>query len=57
MMEEAEARLTALGCPKINLQIRRSDAQAIAFYERLGFAEDDVVSMGKRLEPDAPEAG
>ncbi len=54
MMEEAEARLRALGCPKISLQIRRSNAQAIAFYERLGFAEDDVVSMGKRLEPDLP---
>ena len=54
MMEEAEARLRALGCPKINLQIRRSNAEAIAFYERLGFAEDDVVSMGKRLGPDSP---
>jgi len=25
-------------------------ARAIAFYERVGFAEDAVVSMGKRLE-------
>jgi len=50
MVAEAEKRLRALGCPKINLMIRRSNAGAMAFYEKLGFSEDDVVSMGKRLE-------
>ena len=52
LMEEAEARLGALGCPKINLQVRSSNAGVIEFYERIGFSEDDVVSMGKRLEQD-----
>ena len=52
MMAEAEARLRMLGCPKINLQIRRSNAGALAFYRSIGYAQDDVVSMGKRLIED-----
>ena len=51
---EAERRLRAAGCPKINLQVRTSNAGVIEFYKRLGFALDDVVSMGKRLEHDGP---
>ena len=49
MTEYAEARLRELGCPKINLQIRTSNTGVIAFYKRIGFFEDDVISMGKRL--------
>ncbi len=52
MMEEAEACLRAAGCPKINLQIRSSNTGVIEFYKRIGFQIDDVVSFGKRLEPD-----
>src|SRR6185295_18620993 len=52
LMGEVEARLSALGCPKINLQVRRSNHEVVAFYAALGFKEDDVVSMGKRLERD-----
>ncbi len=52
MMTEAEDRLRAAGCPKINLQVRGSNAAAIEFYERIGFRRDDVVSLGKRLESD-----
>jgi len=52
MVDEAERRLRALGCPKINLQVRTTNREAIAFYERLGFAVDDVMSMGKRLVRD-----
>ena len=52
MVAEAERRLRRLGCPKINLQVRRSNLEVIAFYRRLGFTEDDVVSMGRRLEAD-----
>jgi len=50
LMDEAEARLRALGCPKINLQVRTSNADIIAFYKRVRYSVDDVVSMGKRLE-------
>ncbi len=52
LMEEVEARLRALGCPKINLQVRSSNAEVIEFYKRIGYSIDDVVSMGKRLEED-----
>ena len=54
MVAEAEARLAALGCPKINLQIRASNQAVIAFYHSLGFAVDDVISMGKRLGDAVP---
>ena len=46
------ALMRAVGCAKINLQVRTSNAGVIAFYERLGFKLDEVVSMGKRLLPD-----
>lgn len=48
----AQARLLEFGCPKINLQIRSTNAEVVAFYRALGFVEDDVLSMGKRLEHD-----
>ena len=47
---EAERQLTAIGCTKINLQIRRSNAQAQQFYRTLGYETEDRISMGKRLE-------
>jgi ribosomal protein S18 acetylase RimI-like enzyme len=55
LMTEVETRLRELGCAKLNLQIRRDNLQAIAFYERSGFKEDAVVSFGKRLERDDKE--
>jgi ribosomal protein S18 acetylase RimI-like enzyme len=56
MMREAEDRLRGAGCPKINLQIRRTNADVIAFYASLGYVQDEVVSMGRRLEVDQVEA-
>jgi len=52
LLAEAERLLRDLGCPKINLQIRRDNLEAIAFYERIGFTEDQSISLGKRLERD-----
>lgn len=52
MMEAAEVRLRELGCPKINLQVRRSNIQAANFYRSLGFLEDESISLGKRLLQD-----
>ena len=52
LMLEAEDRLKAMGCPKINLQVRTSNAEAVEFYTAVGYSVDDVVSMGKRLEED-----
>jgi ribosomal protein S18 acetylase RimI-like enzyme len=56
MMVEAEWLLQQAGCPKINLQVRTSNAQVIEFYKSIGFKVDDVVSMGKRLETDGPSS-
>ena len=52
IMAELEQQLLMLGCPKINLQVRNSNAEAIAFYQALGYQVDDVTSLGKRLIPD-----
>ena len=49
IMQEAEHKLRDAGCPKINIQIRTSNIDVIKFYKEVGFKEDDVVSMGKRL--------
>lgn len=56
MMGEAERRLRAEGCPKINVQVRTSNPDALRFYESMGFKRDEAVSLGKRLEHDAPPA-
>ena len=52
LMAEVERRLAELGCPKINLQVRTGNVDAIEFYRAIGFAPDDVSSMGKRLVQD-----
>ena len=49
IIDRAEMLLRAMGCPKINLQVRSRNAGVIPFYERLGYTEDAVVSLGKRL--------
>ncbi|WP_394682070.1 GNAT family acetyltransferase [uncultured Comamonas sp.] len=52
LMQRAEAELTALGCPKLNLQVRAGNEAVIAFYESLGYSDDHTVSLGKRLIAD-----
>lgn len=52
MMDEAEKRLNGLNCPKINLQVRESNTEVIQFYEKLGYKNDHVIGMGKRLFQD-----
>ena len=54
MMEEFERRIRAKGCPKINLQVRESNHAVIKFYQSLGYADDAVIGLGKRLEVDGP---
>jgi ribosomal protein S18 acetylase RimI-like enzyme len=56
LMSRGEALLTAVGCPKLNLQMRAGNADAAAFYEGIGYARDDVVCYGKRLIPDGGPA-
>ena len=60
LMARAEDELRARGCPKLNLQVRAGNREAVAFYEALGYVVEDRVSMAKRLEllgPAAPPRG
>ena len=36
----------------MNLAVRTTNPEVIAFYRKLGYAPDDVVPLGKRLIPD-----
>ena len=49
MVRDAEDRLRSMGCHKINLQVRASNAAVVEFYKRLGYAIEERVSMGKRI--------
>lgn len=49
LVREAEMRLRGLGCRKLNLQVRATNARVVAFYNALGFEVEERVSMGKRL--------
>jgi ribosomal protein S18 acetylase RimI-like enzyme len=52
IMEAIEKKLLAIGCPKINLQVREDNEVAQGFYENIGYTQDKVMSMGRRLIPD-----
>ena len=49
LMRVAEERLAGAGCPKLNLQVRGSNPEVVAFYESLGYAVEDRISLGKPL--------
>src|SRR5262249_46240531 len=49
LIRHAETSLVAMGCTKVNLQVRATNAGVVAFYQKLGFAVEERVSMGKRL--------
>lgn len=55
LVADAEQRLREMGCPKINLQVRATNLAVLAFYDRLGFAVEHNISLGKRLGDDAAE--
>ncbi len=46
LVHHAIGELRALGCPKVNLQVRRTNDAVAEFYARLGWAEDESRSMG-----------
>ncbi len=47
LVRETEIRLKALGCTKINLQIRGANEKVAGFYRALGYDVEDRISMGK----------
>jgi ribosomal protein S18 acetylase RimI-like enzyme len=48
-MQRVEELLLQRGCPKVSLLVRSSNRQALDFYRRLGYAQDEALSLGKRL--------
>lgn len=52
LMGQAEAFLSQIGCPKVNICVRRDNEAVLAFYDSLAYEQDDVVVLGKRLIPD-----
>jgi len=52
IMEAVELAIGQKGCPKINLQIRGSNTDIASFYEAIGYEIENVIGLGKRLEPD-----
>lgn len=52
IMRAVENLIQYKGCQKINLQIRETNEDVIAFYASIGYGNDNVVSLGKRLEYD-----
>ena len=53
IMQAIEALIKQKSCPKINLQVRTTNESVIAFYTAIGYGDDNVVSLGKRLEYDS----
>ena len=49
LMHGMEERLSRLGCPKLNLQVRTSNSEAVRFYEKLGYQVESRISMAKHL--------
>ncbi len=52
IMSHVEHLLKDKGCPKINLQVRNNNKDVLAFYKKIGFSDDDVISLGKRISYD-----
>jgi ribosomal protein S18 acetylase RimI-like enzyme len=52
LMQHGEALLLASGCPKLSLLVRAGNTSVVSFYQALGYQEDVVVCLGKRLIPD-----
>lgn len=49
LLEALERRLREKGCAKINLLIEMNNQKVQPFYERLGYAKDDLIFMEKWL--------
>lgn len=50
LVHAAEQRVQSLGASKVNLQVRATNGEVVAFYRSLGYAVEERVSMGRRLD-------
>jgi ribosomal protein S18 acetylase RimI-like enzyme len=49
LLRRLEELLVGRGCLKVNLQVRATNSGVVAFYEQLGYATEERISMGRRL--------
>ena len=49
LVRHAVAALRTAGCIKVNLQIRATNLAVRGFYESLGFAAEERLSMGMHI--------
>jgi ribosomal protein S18 acetylase RimI-like enzyme len=52
ILREAEQRLTALGCPKVTMQVRPGNDAQLARAAAWGYQPDEATGLGKRLIED-----
>ncbi len=52
LVQDVEARLLAMGCPKVQLMVRPDNDAARGFYAALGYEHFDTWATGKRLIAD-----
>lgn len=57
LVTEVEGRLEKRGCPKTQLMVRTENRQASGFHRALGYEENEVLVLGKRLIADVSEVG
>ncbi len=54
LVDHAESELIKLGCPKVELMVRKTNQNVISFYQSAGYDIDPVMVLSKRLIEDEP---
>jgi ribosomal protein S18 acetylase RimI-like enzyme len=49
LVRAAESGLAAMGCSKVNLQVRATNADVISFYESAGYVVEEILSLGRKI--------
>lgn len=52
LMQHAEIALQDQGCPKVELMVRSTNVAVLDFYSRIGYEQEPVVVLSKRLLDD-----
>jgi ribosomal protein S18 acetylase RimI-like enzyme len=52
LVTRVEQALIRLGCPKLELMVRKTNNEVVSFYSSIGFDPDPVMVMSKRLIED-----
>lgn len=52
LVDHAESELIKLGCPKVELMVRKTNQNVISFYQSAGYDIDPVMVLSKRLIQD-----